>query len=252
MDLQRLREEALQETARYFQDQGFLPDQDSDEWEDAYRRQFELLKKRHAAEPQATTKAGKTAPPADIVDERPSALPPLSGAPAEARWAGVIRAERLKQIPSKEARIWVEGAWTGAKEWLEMRDLPPASFLRRVEIGHAEHRRRTAEQASALAAEQKAKAEIVAAHQRRLKEARITVPGLIELVDASERVAAAPHKLKLAELAANGRTLRIFESTNPRVLVVLEKNETGRLDYAIERDDGLVADLKLYAEGAAL
>ena len=28
-----------------------MPDEDSDEWEDEYRRQFELAKKRHAAEP---------------------------------------------------------------------------------------------------------------------------------------------------------------------------------------------------------
>ena len=50
MDLKSVREEAIEATTRAFWDRnGFVPDQDSDEWEEEYRRQFEQVKKRHAA-----------------------------------------------------------------------------------------------------------------------------------------------------------------------------------------------------------
>jgi len=42
MDLKLVREEAIEATNRAFWDRsGFVPDEDSDEWEDEYRRQFE-------------------------------------------------------------------------------------------------------------------------------------------------------------------------------------------------------------------
>jgi hypothetical protein len=46
------------------------------------------------------------------------------------------------------------------------------------------------------------------------------------------------------------RNLRIFETSDPNVLAVIEKSEAGRSQYAIERDDGLVADLRLFAEAS--
>ena len=43
MDLKPVREEAIERTNRAFWDkQGFVPDPDSEEFEEEYRRQFEL------------------------------------------------------------------------------------------------------------------------------------------------------------------------------------------------------------------
>src|SRR5579875_3518132 len=50
MDLKSVREEAIAATNRAFWDrQGFVPAEDSEEWEREYRRQFEQVKARHAA-----------------------------------------------------------------------------------------------------------------------------------------------------------------------------------------------------------
>ena len=49
MDLKLVREEAIEGTNRAFWDKhGFVPDPDSEEFEEEYRRQFELAKKRLA------------------------------------------------------------------------------------------------------------------------------------------------------------------------------------------------------------
>src|SRR6516225_11195431 len=49
MDLKVVREEAIEATTRAFWDRnGFVPDQDSEEWDEEYRRQFEQARKRHA------------------------------------------------------------------------------------------------------------------------------------------------------------------------------------------------------------
>ena len=58
-------------------------------------------------------------------------------------------------------------------------------------------------------------------------------------------------KAKLAELEVSGRNLRVFETADLAVLMVLEKAEAGRSDYGIERDEGLVADLRLFARATA-
>jgi hypothetical protein len=55
---------------------------------------------------------------------------------------------------------------------------------------------------------------------------------------------------KIAEIEAGERNLRIFETRREGVLGVLEKSKAGRSQYAIERDDGLVADLTLFAEAS--
>ena len=39
-------------------------------------------------------------------------------------------------------------------------------------------------------------------------------------------------------------------TADPAVLMVLEKTEAERIEYGIERDEGLVADLKLFARAA--
>jgi hypothetical protein len=53
---------------------------------------------------------------------------------------------------------------------------------------------------------------------------------------------------KLAKSKSPGRNLRIFETSDPNLLLVKEKDLRGNHEYAIERDEGLVADLKLYAQ----
>ena len=70
---------------------------------------------------------------------------------------------------------------------------------------------------------------------------------MIELIDIAERLPAVPIKGKLAELELDKRNLRVFETADPAVLMVLEKTETERSEYGIERDEGLVADLRLFA-----
>ena len=82
------------------------------------------------------------------------------------------------------------------------------------------------------------------------KDAGITPEGLVELVDASERFDdPAAITAKLAEIDVEGRHLRIFETSDPNLLLVKEKKGPLQLpDYAIERDEGLVGDLKLYAQ----
>ena len=245
MDLKSLKEQALAETARVLHDKlGVVPDPDSEEWEDEYRRQFDLLKKRDARG-QAAGAAKAYAVP---LDERPSALPALSGPDGEKRWAFALRSERLTQVPSKDVRGWLAGAWIAAKEWIDTRDLLPDQFLRRVEAQYAEHRLRSDAQAGLVAAGRRDKANADSALQNKIRAAGITAAGLIELVDVSSRAAPAPLKMKLAELQAQDRVLRIFETAKADVLMVLEKRADGRTEYAIERDEGLVADLKLFAQ----
>ena len=247
MDLKSLKEQALAETARILHDKpGRVPDPDSEEWEDEYRRQFDLLKKQAARAPAG----GGAKPLVAPVDERPDGLPALSGAPADRRWASALRAERLTQVPSPDVRAWLAGAWLAAKEWIETRNLPPDAFLRRVEAQHADHQRRAAERAGALEAERRAKAGAESALKRQVQSAGITAQGLIDLVDVSARAAPAPLRAKLAELQAQDRALRIFETAKSDVLMVLEKRADERTEYAIERDEGLVADLKLFAQAA--
>ena len=46
MDPRTLRERALAETGRFFQEKfGTAPAEDSEEWEDEYRRQFDRLRR---------------------------------------------------------------------------------------------------------------------------------------------------------------------------------------------------------------
>jgi hypothetical protein len=82
----------------------------------------------------------------------------------------------------------------------------------------------------------------------KVKAAGISARGLMDLVDVSPRVKTAPISAKLAELHADARHLRVFETTNSAALLILESGTAGRSEYAIERDDGLVADLKLFAQ----
>jgi len=70
MDLKAVREEAIEATTRAFWDRaGFVPDEDSDEWEAEYRRQFEQAKRRHAAGGAAEVKPDVAAAPAAMAPE---------------------------------------------------------------------------------------------------------------------------------------------------------------------------------------
>ena len=69
------------------------------------------------------------------------------------------------------------------------------------------------------------------------------------MVDASDRFDPAALAAKLAEIDVEGRNLRVYETADPNLLLVKEKRGPLHLDnYAIERDEGLVGDLKMYTE----
>lgn len=243
MDLKLVREEAIEATTRAFWDRnGFVPDQDSEEWEAEYRHQFEQAKRRQAA--------GRTAPapskePAAPLQE--DGWAELSGAPTQIRWGAAIRADRLKEIRNPGVREWLAKTWTKAKSWVDTRDLPTPVFLQRIEPHFAEYRRQADERVQALTAARQAKEAASEALRREIDAAGITVEGLIELIDIAERLPSVPLQEKLAELECPPRNLRVFETADPAVLMVLEKAEAERSEYAIERDEGLVADLKLFS-----
>lgn len=249
MDLKLVREQAIEATNRAFWDRdGFVPDEDSDEWEDEYRRQFDLAKKRHTAEP-----SGKSPP---IVAAAPPNEEPgwaaLTGPPTQIRWAATLRADRLKEIRDPGIRDWLATTWIRSKSWIDTSDLPTETFVKRIQPHYVQYRRQADEQARLLSAERQAKAAAADDIRRRIEEAAITVEGLIELIDIADRLPVLPIKTKLAELDTPERNLRVFETEDPAVLMVLEKAETGRGEYGIERDEGLVADLSLYARALEL
>jgi len=241
MDTKALKEQALLETGRFFREKfGTAPAEDSEEWEDEFRRQFARLSKGGALN-DAT--AGSSS---DIVEEKPRDLPELIGKSADARWAFALRSARLEQIQNNDLRAWLARTWISAKEWIDTRDLSAEAFLRRAQPRYDDARRRAATEAAALAATRQAEVAAAAALQDELKAAGISAAGLVDLIDVSPRAMAMPIKEKLAELRLEHRTLRVFETANPAVLMVLEKRDGQRSEYGIERDDGLVADLKLF------
>jgi len=247
MDLNALRDAAIEATSRALYDKhGFVPDEDSDEWEDEYRRQFAALKQRHAGELTTTT---VTRPPNGAAVAVPN-LPELRGTLEEQRWGASIREERLRAVPNEAVRSFLVQTWPRAKQWIDTRDVPLRTLLTRLGPQYEEWRKKRTEAAQARKAEAAKKAEDAAAHRRRLEEAGITPEGLVELVDASERfndpvtIAA-----KLAEIDVEGRHLRVFETSDPNLLLVKEKRgPLQQPDYAIERDEGLVGDLRLFAQ----
>jgi hypothetical protein len=242
MDLNALREMAIEAASRaLYERDGFVPSEESDEWEEEYRRQFAALKQRYGSQVTVPSR-----PAAASTPQRQ--LPELRGTSEEQRWGASIREERLREIPSEPVRaFWVE-TWPRAKQWIDTRDVPTPVLLQRLKPQYDEYRRKQAEAAAARKTEAQKKAAEVAAYQRKLREAGITPEGLAELVDASERFDPAPIAAKLAEIDVPGRNLRLFETSDPNLLLVKEKNERGHQDYAIERDEGLVADLKLFAQ----
>ena len=242
MDLNALREAAIEAANRaLYEKHGFVPSEESDEWEDEYRRQFVALKQRYGS--QVTVPSRPAAAPPQLRQ-----LPELRGTLEEQRWGASIREERLREIPSEAVRaFWVQ-LWPRAKQWVDTRDVPTQTLLQRLKPQYDEYRKKQAETEAARKAEAQKKAAEVAAYQRKLKEAGITPEGLVELVDASDRFDPAAIAGKLADITIEDRHLRIFETSDPNLLLVKEKDLRGNHEYAIERDEGLVADLKLYAQ----
>ena len=243
MDLTQLKEAAIEATAQALQDRlGIVPDEDSDEWEDEYRRQFALAKQRYGVTMPTVARAAGPA----------LQLPDLRGDTQEVvHWGEQVRAERLREVTDAARRTWMAKTWTRAKVWVDTRDVPIATLLQRTQGQYDDWRRQQVAQKSAQTAAAQQKAAAIAAHQAKLQKAGITEAGLVELIDASERVKPAALAEKLAELNGVDRHLRIFATADPGALLVKEKNLKGNIDYAIERDDGLVADLKLFASAPA-
>ena len=244
MDLSGLREAAIEATARALDKKlGFVPGDDSDEWEEEYRRQFAALKQRYGNNLAPVSRASAAPASGD------TQWPELSGTPEQKRWAAAIRDERMRDIASEPFRVWLGRTWTRAKVWVDTRDVPVAVLVQRLKPQFDDYRKQAADAAKARAAEVQKRAADAAAHQQKLKAAGITPEGLVELIDASDRFDVAPLGAKLTEITVEGRHLRVFETTDPNLLLVKEKKGPVQLaDYAIERDEGLVADLKLYAQ----
>ncbi len=250
MDLNALREAAIEATAKTLYDKlGIVPSDDSDEWEEEYRRQFAALKQRFGSE---LTTAPPPRPANGPAGTSAAARhwPELTGTPEQKRWAVTIRDERMREIPAEAFRIFLARTWTRAKVWVDTSDVPMATLITRLKPQFDEYRKQAAEAAKARAAEAQKKAAEIAAYQQRLKDAGITPEGLVELVDASERFDdPTAITAKLAEIDVEGRHLRVFETSDPNLLLVKEKKGPLQLpDYAIERDEAIVADLRLYAE----
>src|SRR5439155_18330287 len=130
---------------------GLVPADESDQWEDEYRRQFALLKPRLATEGPATAPAAPRMPAAPSGPERQ--LPELSGTPEQKRWAATIREDRLREIPSEPFRAWLARTWTRAKVWVDTRDVPAAVLVQRLKPQFDEYRLQAAETAKARSAE---------------------------------------------------------------------------------------------------
>lgn len=242
MDLTALRDAAIEATARALYDKhGEVPSEESDEWEQEYRRQFAALRERHSVELTAPPRR-----PVVAIDE--SKLPVLTGTPEQIRWGASIRLDRLGEMPSAQLREFLAHTWTRAKQWVDTRDVPTPTVLQRLKPQYEEYRKKREETAKARAAEAKGKADALAAYKRRLKEAGITPEGLVEMVDASDRFDPAPIAAKLAEVEIEYRHLRIYETADPNILLVKEKRGPLQEEYAIERDEGLVTDLQLFAQ----
>jgi hypothetical protein len=251
MDLRVVRDEAIALTTRFFWDsRGFVPSEDSDEWEAEYRRQFERAKARHAAGADAAAPSSEGPAAAAALDQKNWAA--LTGAPTQIRWAASLRAERMREIRDPQLREWLTTTWTKAKSWIDTQELPTPVFLQRIAPHYQEYRKKADEEARVRSQQRQAQKAEADALRKQVEDAGITVEGLIELIDVCDRLPAVPLKTKLAELDDGTRNLRIFETDDPAFLMVLEKDKTARSDYAIERDDGFVADLALFMRAVAL
>src|ERR1700728_1239955 len=180
MDLGQLKEAAIEATSRALQDKfDIVPSEDSDEWEDEYRRQFALMKQKYGVGTPTVARA-----PAGAALQ----LPDLTGTPEQVHWGEQVRAERLREVGDAARRAWMAKTWTRAKVWVDTRDVPIATLLQRTQTQYGDYRRQQAEQQKAQSAATRQKAAVAAEYRAKLQKAGITEEGLVELADASERV----------------------------------------------------------------
>ncbi len=251
MDLKLVREEAIEGTTRFFWDtRGFVPDEDSEEWEAQYRRQFELAKARHA-NGDAISPAPAAAPAAMPAPD-PSNWADLTGAPTQIRWAASLRADRIREIRDPGVSEWLATTWIRAKSWIDTQELPTPVFLQRIAPHYQEYRKKADEEARVRTQQRRAQEAAADEIHRQVENAGITAAGLVELIDICDRLPPVPLKAKLAEIDHDGRNLRVFETDDQALLMVLERDRASRGEYAIERDAGLVADLALFMRAQEL
>src|SRR5580700_1162149 len=99
MDLTQLKEAAIEATTRALQQKfEILPSEESDEWEDEYRRQFALAKQRYGV--GTPTVARPATGPA-------LAFPELTGEREQVHWAEQVRAERMREVSDPARRAWM-------------------------------------------------------------------------------------------------------------------------------------------------
>src|SRR5581483_11628911 len=105
MDLSALREAAIEATARALYDRlGLVPSDDSDEWEEEYRKQFAALRQRTGTDLNA---AAAAAPRQTAAAAPQFQLPELRGTLEEQRWGASIREERLREVPNEVVRAFL-------------------------------------------------------------------------------------------------------------------------------------------------
>jgi hypothetical protein len=166
MDLTQLKEAAIEATTRALQQKfDVLPSEESDEWEDEYRRQFALAKQRYAVDTRAIVR-----PPVSTGPELQ--LPELTGTTLELRhWGEQVRAERLREVTNPAVRAWMARTWTRAKVWVDTRDVPVATLLQRTQPQYDEYRRQQAERQKAQSTAARQQAAAVAAYEAKLQQA---------------------------------------------------------------------------------
>src|SRR5438105_6347353 len=137
MDLDTLREAAIEATARaLIEKHGVAPSEESDEWEEEYRRQFAALKQRHGNQVIAPSR------PAAAPQQQ---LPELRGTIEELRWGTSIREERMREIPNEVVRAFLAQVWPRAKQWVDTRDVPTRVLLQRLKPQYDDWRKKRAE-----------------------------------------------------------------------------------------------------------
>ena len=109
MDLNQLREAAIEATTRALQQKfDVMPSEESDEWEDEYRRQFALMKQRYAVDTKAIVRPPVATGPA-------LQLPELTGEREQIHWGEQVRADRMREVTDAARRAWMVKTWTRAK-----------------------------------------------------------------------------------------------------------------------------------------
>jgi len=163
MDLTQLKEAAIEATTRALQQKfDVMPSEESDEWEDEYRRQFALMKQRYAVDTKAIVRPPVSAGPA-------LQLPELTGDREHVHWAEQVRADRMREVADPSRRAWMVKTWTRAKLWVDTRDVPIATLLQRTQGQYDDYRRKLAEQQKAAAAATQQKTAAIAAHRAQVR-----------------------------------------------------------------------------------